>query len=672
MVAEHARIARQPLRIYHLSEKKSTVVKQNDFEARIDEFFGENGRLSAALSGFEYREGQLIMARAVGRAFAQRRSLMVEAGTGTGKTLAYLVPALFSGKKVVVSTGTINLQEQIVEKDVPIIERAMGKSVRAVVLKGRSNYLCLRRYDRFSRQRGLAFGEGAAVAAQIERWAKRTRTGDRAELTDLPEEFALWGEVSSSPETCIGAKCPRFEDCFVSRARRRAQAADIVVVNHHLFFVDLMMREMGAAGVIPGWEAVVLDEAHNIERIAAEYFSLSISPFRIDVLTRDVLSEMALERITERSIERAVLAVTAGSLGFFNAVGGRVAEGKARISTDFFNRDDRELALGLASRLSLLADAIRVSSVDHEPILAAARRAQEIADNLRFIVTMPDRQYVYWSQTRGGDVAFYAAPIDIAKELQQKLHKKVETIIFTSATLSVMGTFDFFTESVGVGPDVEGMIAPGGFDTKKNALLFIPPDLPEPDRATPSGAVMDMIGRLLAISRGRALVLFTSVRNMEAAYAGLRDTIPMKVMIQGGAPKRALLAEFRDDISSVLFATASFWEGVDVPGEALSLVIIDKLPFDRPTDPIIEAKLEYMRDRDQNPFYRYQLPRAVITLRQGLGRLIRSQSDRGVLAVLDSRIRQKQYGRVFLRSLSHFAFTDNLQDVADFFREQDS
>ena len=345
---------------------------------------------------------------------------------------------------------------------------------------------------------------------------------------------------------------------------------------------------------------------------------------------------------------------------------------KARIDADFFNRDDRERALGLAARLSLLADAVRSTAVDHEPILAAAHRAQEIAENLQFIVTMPDHQYVYWSQARGGDVAFFAAPIDIAKELQQRLHKKVQTIIFTSATLSVMGNFDFFTESVGVGPDVEGIIAPGGFDMKKRALLFIPSDLPQPDRAAPNGAVIDMIGRLLSISRGRALVLFTSVRNMEAAYAALGGAIPMKVMIQGEAPKRALLAQFRDDVSSVLLATASFWEGVDVPGEALSLVIIDKLPFDRPTDPIIEARLEYMRDRDQNPFYQYQLPRAVITLRQGLGRLIRSQGDRGVLAVLDSRIRQKQYGRVFLKSLSNFSFTDNLQDVAAFFMDQDS
>ncbi len=612
------------------------------------------------------------MAQAVGRAFAERRSLMVEAGTGTGKTLAYLVPALFSGKKVVVSTGTIHLQEQIIEKDIPIIIRAAGRSVKAVVLKGRGNYLCLRRYERFGRQLGLNLGEGAEFAAQIERWAAGTRTGDRAELTTLPEEFALWGEISSSGETCIGAVCPRFEDCFVTRARKRAQAADIVVVNHHLFFIDLMMRERGTAGVIPGWEAVVLDEAHNIERIARDYLSLSVSPFRIDTLTRALLSEMAVEKIIERRIERAVTALMEGALGFFNAVGSRTADGKARIGPGFFNRDDRERALGLSARLSLLAEAIRSSAIDHEPILAAAHRAQEIADDLQFIVSMPDRQYVYWSQTRGGDVAFCAAPIDIAKELQQRLHKKVETIIFTSATLSVMGAFDFFTESVGIGPDVEGIIAPGGFDTRQQALLFIPSDLPQPDRTTGNGAVIDMIGRLLSISRGRALVLFTSVRNMESAYTALRDSIPMTVMVQGQAPKRALLSEFQNDVSSVLFATASFWEGVDVPGEALSLVIIDKVPFDRPTDPVIEARLEYMRDRDQDPFYRYQLPRAVITLRQGLGRLIRSQRDRGVLAVLDSRIRQKQYGRVFLKSLSNFSFTDNLADVAAFFADQGS
>jgi ATP-dependent DNA helicase DinG len=648
------------------------VVKQNDYEIRIDEFFGQDGRLAASLPGFEFREGQLIMARAVGRAFAERRSLMVEAGTGTGKTLAYLVPALFSGRKVVVSTGTIHLQEQIIEKDVPIIERAAARPVKAVVLKGRGNYLCLRRYDRFFRQRGLGLGGDAALAARIEKWAARTKTADRAELTDLPEEFGLWREISSSPETCIGTKCPRFEDCFVSRARRRAQAADIVVVNHHLFFIDLMVRERGTAGVIPGWEAAVLDEAHNIEKVARDYLSLSVSPFRIDTLTRDLLAEMALEKVTDRKIEKAIMDVTEGSVRFFNALGGRVADGRARIYGGFFSAEDRERALGLAARLSLLAEVVRSAAADHEPVLAAAHRAQEIAENLQFVVTMPDRQYVYWSQTKGGDVAFCAAPIDIAGDLQQRLHKKVETVIFTSATLSVMGSFDFFTESVGIDPGVKGIVAPGGFDMKKNALLFIPGDLPEPGRTAPNGAVIDMIGRLLAISRGRALVLFTSIKNMEAAHVALRDTFPMRLMIQGEAPKRALLAEFQNDVSSVLLATASFWEGVDVPGEALSLVIIDKLPFDRPTDPVIEARLEYMRDRDQNPFYQYQLPRAVITLRQGLGRLIRSRSDRGVLAVLDSRIRQKQYGSVILRSLSGFSITDDLADVAAFFTDRRS
>lgn len=658
--------------IYHLSEPKSTVGTQNDYDAQIEEFFGRNGRLSAILPGFEFREGQLTMARAVARAFAGHRSLMVEAGTGTGKTLAYLVAALFSGMKVVVSTGTINLQEQIIQNDIPIIERALRRPVRAAVLKGRGNYLCLRRYERFGRQRGLDLGQSAALAEQIRRWASGTRTGDRAELTDLPAEFALWGEIASSGETCLGPKCPHYEECFVSRARKRAQAAEIVVVNHHLFFTDLMVREYGGTGVIPDREAVVLDEAHNIEKIAVDYFSLAVSPFRIDDLTRDLLHEMSLERVVDRRIERAIMAVTEGSVGFFNTIAGRAADGKTRIGPDFFSADNRDRAMGLAARLSLLADAVRGSAVDHEPIAVAAHRAEEIADNLRFVVTMPDRQYVYWHETRGGDVALCAAPIDIAGELRQRLHKKVESIIFTSATLSVMGSFDFFTGSVGIDPEVEGIIAPGGFDTKNRALLFIPEDLPEPGRHTTNGKTIDMIGRLLSISRGRALVLFTSVRNMEAAYAALRDTVSMRLMIQGQAPKGALLNEFRDDISSVLFATASFWEGIDVPGEALSLVIIDKLPFDRPTDPIIEARLEYMRDRDLNPFYRYQLPRAVITLRQGLGRLIRTRNDRGVLAVLDSRIARKHYGRVILKSLSHYSITDNLADVAAFFMDEGS
>jgi ATP-dependent DNA helicase DinG len=643
------------------------VTRQNEYEARIEEFFAKDGLLAGVLSGFEFREGQLVMARAVGRAFADGHSLMVEAGTGTGKTLAYLVPALLSGKKVVVSTGTINLQEQLIEKDVPIVERALGRSVHAVVLKGRGNYLCLRRYERFTRQGDLALRSGGSLIADIERWVSRTKTGDRAELTDLPEGFALWGELSSSPETCIGARCARFEVCFVNRARKRAQAADIVVVNHHLFFIDLLVKEKGAAGVIPRTDAVVLDEAHNIEKVARTYFSLSVSPFRIDELTRDLLREMASERIVNRPIERAVTAVVEASVGFFAAVSGRPADGKARIGAGFFSGDDGKRAERLAAGLSLLAESIRSAGVDHEPILATARRAEEIADGLRFIVTMPDRGYVYWTEVRAGDVTLCAAPIDISTELGQKLRKRAESIIFTSATLTVMGTFDFFTESVGVGPDVEGIAVPGGFDMKRNVLLYIPSDLSAPDRTGDNRATIDTIGRLLAMSRGRALVLFTSIRNMEAVHASLRDELPMKVMIQGDAPKGTLLAQFRSDISSVLFATASFWEGVDVPGEALSLVIIDKLPFDRPNEPLIEAKLEYLRDRDENPFYSYQLPRAVIMLRQGLGRLIRSRNDRGVLAVLDSRIRHKQYGRVFLKSLSNFAITDDILDVAAFF-----
>jgi ATP-dependent DNA helicase DinG len=643
------------------------VVAQDTDDKRIVDFFGEGGPLSRALAGFEHREGQVVVARQVHAALTEKRSLMVEAGTGTGKTLAYLVPALLSGRRVVVSTATINLQQQIVEGDIPLIERAWKRNVNAVVLKGRNNYLCLRRYERFLRQRALFFGEAGDLAAVIESWAKRTKTGERAELVDLPEEFGLWREIASSPETCLGQKCPYFDRCFVTNVRRAAQAADIVVVNHSLFFVDLMVRDRAAQGVIPRYEAVILDEAHNIERVCLSYFSLSVSPHRVNALVRDLAREMALSGIRDRAIDRAALAVSESSADFFAGLGPRVAEGKARIGTDFYRDRDQKRAAILSDRLAILADRIRGGGADQEEILSAGRRAQEIRDDLEFLLTMPDRGYVFWRETRGPDLLLCATPIDIRPDLERTLYQKVDTIVFVSATLSVMGGFDFLRNSIGVAENVRGVVVPSGFDLHEQALLFVPAGLPPPGRADAFGEIVDMIGRLLVLSRGRALVLFTSIRNMETAYRTLCGTIPFKAMIQGSAPKGALLQTFRDDVSSVLFATASFWEGIDVPGESLSMVIIDKLPFDSPADPVVEAKIEFLAGRDQNPFYSYQLPRAVIGLRQGLGRLIRSRSDRGVLAVLDSRLWNKSYGKVFFESLSHYPITGNIDDVAAFF-----
>lgn len=650
------------------------MVIPSEINDKIWEFFGKEGLLSNVLVGYEFRAGQIEMAREVLTKLTEERYLLVEAGTGTGKTLAYLLPVLLSGRRVLISTGTKNLQDQIIESDIPIIEKAYKRKIKAVKLKGRNNYLCQRKFTRFIRQGTFEFKNDVKMFKVIQEWYKKTQTGDRAEIGDLPENFAPWYEISSTPDSCVGQKCHHFDECFVNRMRREAQSADIVVVNHHLFLADLAIKSSGGVGVIPSYEAVVLDEAHNLEKVSTSHFGITVSPFRIDELIGDLFNEMDAEGVVNKDVRNAAVKAGETSKAFFDGVMKKKIlsrngeDVKRRMLKGFFTANEVDKAEALKSRLLILRDAVRGLSGGADSIISIARRAEEISDAIDFIVTMPDEGYVFVCERRGRGIFLSAFPLDIADEMRRQLFENVHTLIFTSATLTVSGKFDFFKSSIGLDGETEGMVIPGGFDTKSQTLLYVPRSLPPPNNREFIKAVSEAVEEIVEASSGRALILFTSIKNMKGVHGELSKKLPYETLLQGEAPRHILLKRFKQQVSSVLFATSSFWEGVDVPGEALSLVVIDKLPFDSPADPLIEAKMEYLERNGINPFMEFQLPRAVISLRQGIGRLIRSDRDRGVLSVLDSRLYKRSYGKVFFESLTEFPVSDSLRDVTDFFR----
>ncbi|HZA14705.1 MAG TPA: ATP-dependent DNA helicase [Myxococcaceae bacterium] len=627
----------------------------------VDALLGPRGALASALDGYEFRPEQLEVARAVERAFSERGYLMAEAGTGTGKTLAYLVPAILSGRKVLVSTATKNLQEQILYKDVPLLRR-LGLSFQAAVLKGRANYLCQHRFEAMAAAPALATPEDARAWPELVAWVEHTETGDRAEL-DLPDDSSTWRTLSTNADTCLGLRCPFYESCFVTRARRRAEAADIVVVNHHLFFADLALKSRGAAeggwaalGVLPRYDVVVFDEAHALEDVATEHFGLHVSTFRVEDLVRDAQRTLAEGDDGSETLAALATRLQWHSDAFFRRarvqLGARHAAVRIGGGT-LAALPEREELLEALSALGAF------SSASPRPERAAlARRSAEIAEHLELVALARDPRYVYWGEARGRGLFLHASPIEIADDLRRRLYGAVDTLVFTSATLTAQNSFSYFARRMGLhSPDededgrrLRTVSVPSPFDYRVQAALYVPDHLPDPSAPHFAEAVADEIVALAAISGGRAFALFTSLRNMEAAWAAARDRLPYQVLLQGERPKSALLDAFRA-APSVLFASHSFWEGVDVPGEALSLVVIDKLPFASPADPRVSARIDLLRQRGEDPFSSYQLPGAAIALRQGFGRLIRSSRDRGIVAILDPRLHRRHYARAFLASL---------------------
>ncbi len=651
-----------------------------DPRAAVEAILGPGGALARALPAYEQREDQLRLAREVAVALSDRGYLVAEAGTGTGKTLAYLLPAALSGRKVVISTATKALQEQIWLRDLPLVAGACGVEVRAAYLKGRANYWCLLRGARFAEHPTFATREEAALWPGLLAWARRTATGDRAEV-DLPDQYAAWREVSATGETCLGRECERYDECFVTQARARAAEADLVLVNHHLFFADLAMRTSRAGvEVLPAYEAVVFDEAHALPEVAGEYFGLSVSSWRIEELARDAeraagdrpdLAALLRARTGEllRAGERffaPLAAAVRGRPGDGWGRGGRGRRGgaqepdaRAALSPALLEPLQAEQA-GLDEALEevrgMLADA------EAPALLAIARRAAELRVELRAVTAMAEPSRVYFAEARGRGLFLRAVPVDVSGELSQRLYATLDTAIFTSATLAAQGSFTYFRGQVGLADrEVAELRLAGPFDFRRQAALVVPAGMPEPAAPGFPAAAARAVEELCAITGGRAFVLCTSTRMMRA----LRDLcsgLPWPLLLQGELPKHRLLEEFRRE-PSVLFATQSFWEGVDVPGEALSLVIIDKLPFAPPGDPVLAARLQALAADGRDGFTELSVPQAALALRQGFGRLIRTRTDRGIVAVLDPRLTGRGYGRAFLATLPPAPLYRSLEEV---------
>jgi ATP-dependent DNA helicase DinG len=644
----------------------------------LNQFFGPGGVLSQTHPAYEFRRGQLQMAQAVEQALEERRHLIVEAGTGTGKTLAYLVPVIRSGKRVIISTGTKNLQEQLFHKDVPFLEQALfpegNRKLSVCYMKGRNNYLCRKKLYDLTGQPVLNGLDEIEQYRAIAAWEENTASGDRSELASLPEASALWHKLDARADTCLGQKCSAWDKCFVTEMHRRAMESDIVIVNHHLFFADLAIKQQadGApdAGILPEAGAVIFDEAHELEDVAGNYFGISVSAARLEELCRDVEASLQRNRMYTSGLSGAIKSLRDRS-GFFFSL---LPEGEGRFAFENrreFLEENGEEFLGLQRALTHIGAELENLPSKPEEVYAFSRRAQELQVQLGFAMESEDRNTVFWIERRRTgrerlNVSLQATPIDVGPVLRECLWSKLDTVVLTSATLAVGGGFDYIRQRLGI-EHAKDLVLPSHFDYPNQAILYVPPDLPDPRTPQFSVKAADRIRKLLEITRGRAFVLFTSYAQMRDIYQRLLGEVEFPMLLQGDAPKSALLEEFRITPNCVLFATSSFWQGVDVQGEQLSCVIIDRLPFAVPSDPVVAARVKAVDAEGGNAFFQYQVPSAVITLKQGFGRLIRSLHDRGLLALLDNRILKKQYGRVFVESLPNYRRTTDIGQVEKFF-----
>jgi ATP-dependent DNA helicase DinG len=636
--------------------------------------FADDGPLARAVEQFEPREGQRQMAAAVAETLANGGVLLAEAGTGTGKTLAYLVPAILSRQRVLISTGTKNLQEQIYFKDIPVLRAALGVPFKAAYMKGRNNYLCLHRLDQL-RSGTPAYDHD--FVSMMDEWIRTTQSGDRAELRGLPEDSPLWHDVSATAETCLGGDCPQFSECYVTRMRQQAAEADVVIVNHHLLCADASVRQSTYGEVIPECHYAVVDEAHQLEDVATQYFGIAISNYRLDELARDAERVVNLGSIADPDSElrRIIRRVDDHARLFFMALTSArrpgAGEDRVRIGASFFSDIiDDGLALvaaleALEGAMMLQSGAAEAGSAANEDAATLGRRAGEMRDHLRFLLAASDPDYVYFLETRGRGVFLRAAPIDVSAIVRELLIDRMRATVLTSATLAVDGSFDYVRGRLGIDHATSIRVA-SEFDFSQQAILYLPKQMPAPKSPDFAQAVAREVVGLLQRTEGRAFVLFTSYAMLRTVRDLIEYEVTYPVFVQGTAPRSVLLGQFRETPNAVLLATSSFWQGVDVVGEQLSCVIIDKLPFASPGDPITAARIEAIGEQGGDAFQEYQVPLAILAMLQGLGRLIRHRTDRGVLAVLDPRLKTMGYGRRFLDSFPPAPITHDLGQVARF------
>ena len=615
------------------------------------------------------------MAAAVADVFDGGGILLAEAGTGTGKTLAYLVPAILSRERVLVSTGTKNLQEQIYFKDLPVLKQTLGVPFTATYMKGRGNYLCLHRFDTLKDGAAIQSREDLRAIELIDAWSRRTPTGDRAEIEDLPEDLPFWPDVAATSENCIGAECPRFTDCFVTKMRQRAAEADLVIVNHHLLCADASVRQSTFGEVIPSCKFAIIDEAHQLEDVATQYFGRQISNYRFDDFARDVDRAVASKQIPDEEAAgrlrddadnvRDGARLVFGALQLLRFEGGAGADSRIRVKGPMLERVLPEAA-SLIRSLEAIEATIQLTKDAEEDVLALGRRAAELREDVRFLTRADDPAHVFYLEVRGRGVFLRSSPIDVSDIVREMLLDRMVATVLTSATLSVDGQFDYVRGRLGIRRAYETRL-PSEFDYARQAILYLPKKMPDPRSPLFVEAAAREVVEILRRTDGRAFVLFTSYANLRQVHQFASTRIPYPMLVQGTAPRSALLREFKSTPNAVLFATSSFWQGVDVVGEALSCVIIDKLPFASPGDPITSARIEAINAAGGNAFGDYQIPLAILALLQGLGRLIRHRTDRGVLAILDPRLRTMGYGRRFLASMPPAPVTHELAALDMFF-----